>query len=279
MSKSLFNPSCLAGLLQPYVDGEASPEQKLQVEEYLAQDPALKEMIQEQIEVRHTLTSLPSESAPSTLQARILLELDAVDREQTLTRGKTSADSRTGSISQLWPIIRSFIRRPMLAFPIGAAALVGLFLFTRPSTTTLSYAIEPTPVTFQALATPSALLSAPPPSVENLSPPSGVKFVRMGGQAYEHKGNTYFLSRDEAGRPIVFFEIDGIPHVLTLHDPHDLPSESASPLAIQRDYQELLNFGHLVKVRETGAVPESSQQPIAPNSPSIKPQFVSHSTP
>ncbi|MDQ7801714.1 MAG: zf-HC2 domain-containing protein [Armatimonadota bacterium] len=59
-------------LLSAYVDGEVTPEERRQVEEWLRQDPEAQAEYRELVRLRDLLRSLPPRPAPPDLEGRIL---------------------------------------------------------------------------------------------------------------------------------------------------------------------------------------------------------------
>ena len=104
----------LIGLIQPYVDDVLPPDERARVDAVLAEDPVLREMVEEQCSVRQALQKLPRPAAPQALQARVLLELDAIDREQA------AAPALPVIAAPRWPRLRSFFRGAAVMVPAGA---------------------------------------------------------------------------------------------------------------------------------------------------------------
>ncbi len=125
----------IIGLLQPYLDGELSPEEAASVERRMNEDPSLRDLVHEQLEVREALQSLGREPAPQSLRARILLELDAVDHELAESEAPTAdTGSKPGLLIRLAPRLRSFARGAAVMLPASAAAIGLFFLVQRPPT-------------------------------------------------------------------------------------------------------------------------------------------------
>ena len=120
----------LIGLIQPYVDDDLPADERARVDAVLAEDPVLREMVEEQCSVRQALRSLPPTSAPQALQARVLLELDAIDREQFALEREQLASA---ALTPRWSRWRSFFRGAAVMVPAGATALA-LFLMVRTGT-------------------------------------------------------------------------------------------------------------------------------------------------
>ena len=108
----------LERLVQPYLDDELAPEEVVAFERRLDDDPGLRDLVHEQAEVRDALRSLPRDAAPPSLRARILLELDAVDREPTVVPLSRRLARRSGAL----------LRGALVMIPASAAALALFFL-------------------------------------------------------------------------------------------------------------------------------------------------------
>lgn len=261
----------LIGLIQPYVDDDLPADERARVDAVLAEDPVLREMVEEQCSVRQALRSLPPTSAPQALQARVLLELDAIDREQLALEREQVASPR-------WSRWRSFFRGAAVMVPAGATALA-LFLMVRTGTQ------NDAPIT-TASATTSAPTSAHTTRPEfrldqapllfgsgNADPSPGVRLVgaslgsraigssdpphmvelRVGsrriidrqepaggpppGPAHDHRGRRFWLGTIE-GQPAVSFETEGLRHTLTRLGPG---------FADEQEYMFLLSLGHTMR--------------------------------
>jgi anti-sigma factor RsiW len=247
----------LIALIQPFLDDELGPSERARVEAQLAADPVLRDMVEEQATVRQVLRELPREPAPQALHARVLLELDAVDREHAAI----TPPARVG----LGQRLRSFFRGAAIMVPAGATALA-LFLVSRtgaesPVVAPIATA-TPTPQVFGAAATASPspgvrLVGAALPAGER--EPGGPVYVerRVGGRllldrhepaggpppsaAHDYRGRSYWLGRVQ-GRPAVAFESDGVRHTLTRGDPQGLRDD--------REYMLLLSLGHTLRDAE-----------------------------
>jgi hypothetical protein len=148
----------LIGLIQPYVDDVLPPDERARVDAVLAEDPVLRDMVEEQCSVRRALQSLPRHTAPQALQARVLLELDAIDREQA------ASPVLTMIAAPRWPRLRAFFRGATVMVPAGATALA-LFLLVRTGT---DLGPSPSP----AIATDAVMATATttPPTTATASP-------------------------------------------------------------------------------------------------------------
>ena len=258
----------LIALIQPFLDDELGPAERARVEAQLAADPVLRDMVEEQSTVRQVLRDLPKEPAPQALHARVLLELDAVDREH--------AAEAVPPRSRLRERLRSFLRGAAVMVPAGATALA-LFLViktgpegqvassptatpTTASQAPLVAAAATQPVLLGAAAAPSPgvrLVGAALPDGER--EPGGPVYVERrvgqrvlldrhepaGGPApstpHDYRGRSYWLGQVQ-GRPAVAFESDGVRHTLTRGDEHGLRDD--------REYMLLLSLGHTLRDAE-----------------------------
>ncbi len=266
----------LIALIQPFLDDELPASERARVEALLAQDPVLRDMVEEQSTVRQALRELPPEAAPQALQARVLLELDAVDREQAAAspgwrQRFTGVDRR----------LRSFLRGAAVMVPAGATALA-LFLVTR--TGSERHVPEASPVvatstTATTATTPAILdpersglvLGAAPgvrPGVRLVGadlpaserPPGSVIVERQvgprrvldrhepaGGPApsepHAYHGRNYWLGQ-VGGQPAVAFESDGVRHTLTAD------TREVAAFRQDREYAFLLALGSALRDAE-----------------------------
>lgn len=131
MSLEDVRPECseVAGLLQPYVDGELPQEEQEQVAMHLQGCRGCRAAVSEQSWVRATLRALPREPAPQAIRAKILLALDAVDRERA-REGAAVVPQRAGWAARLWARVTDLGRGGLIMVPAGAAA-IGLFFVVR----------------------------------------------------------------------------------------------------------------------------------------------------
>lgn len=268
----------LIALIQPFVDDELAPAERARVEAVLAEDPVLRDMVDEQRTVRQVLRDMSREAAPQALQARVLLELDAVDRERAAEAELHPAarPARPALAARL----RSFLRGAAVMVPAGATALA-LFLVTR--TGTERHVLEASPTVATAAATAAPLIvGADAPAGER--PAAGVRLVgaalpgdpdgelgearsvivkrRVGARlvldrhqpagaagmelpgpsrAHEYRGRNYWLGQVQ-GRPAVAFESDGVRHTLSSGDDQRLRDA--------REYMLLLSLGHALRDAE-----------------------------
>ncbi|MCA9710571.1 MAG: zf-HC2 domain-containing protein [Myxococcales bacterium] len=111
--------SDIAGLLQPYVDGELNEPEQEQVAHHLESCKGCRSAVSEQAWVRATLQGLERETAPQALRAKILLGLDEVDRERA-AEAAASAPPSLGS--RVWSRLRELGRGGLIMVPAGAVA-------------------------------------------------------------------------------------------------------------------------------------------------------------
>ena len=121
--------SDIAGLLQPYVDGELQADEQEKVAEHLHRCKGCRAAVSEQAWVRATLQSVDRERAPQALRARIFQGLDEVDREVEAEAAAEQA-STPGFAARMWARVRDMGRGGLIMVPAGAAA-IGLFFFAR----------------------------------------------------------------------------------------------------------------------------------------------------
>lgn len=107
----------VVGLLQPFVDGELSDDERALVASRIADNPEYQAIVREQQQVRALLRSLPRELAPAGLRERVLADLDGVDAE------RRAAEQR-GWFAPVIGRIKAFGRGAMLMVPAAAAAVV-----------------------------------------------------------------------------------------------------------------------------------------------------------
>ncbi|MGB1699920.1 MAG: anti-sigma factor family protein, partial [Nannocystaceae bacterium] len=110
-------------LLQPYVDGELSDDERMRVMESLESSESARMYVQTQTQVRDLLQSLPSPQAPEQLRVRIREALTEVEEAQ---QGKVVHLSR-------W---RKRLASVSITLLPAAAAAAMLFMYVRgdPST-------------------------------------------------------------------------------------------------------------------------------------------------
>jgi anti-sigma factor RsiW len=105
----------IVALLQPFVDGELSDDERELVAGQIALNPDFQAIVREQQQVRAALRELERELAPAGLRERILAELDAVQAEQ-------QAAEQRGWFAPVAGRIKAFGRGAMLMVPAVAAA-------------------------------------------------------------------------------------------------------------------------------------------------------------
>lgn len=230
--------------IQPFIDGELAEAERAEVEAQLARDPALRELAEEQLRIRQVLRDLPRATAPQALRARVLLELDAIDRETAPRPAPAPAPSR-------W---RAFFRGSALMLPAGAAAF-GLFLVAR----TLPGPAGPAP---DGAPRDLAVRIVDVPEDSPLRPvslPTGDQIVYEVGprRVIDHRdqatagalpervqlyrGARYHLGRGADGRPQVVFDVGGVRHTLR-EDP-----DRVGEVSLEQSLEALLELGHLVR--------------------------------
>jgi anti-sigma factor RsiW len=127
--------SDVAGLLQPYVDGELPNEEQERVAAHLDSCRGCRAAVTEQSWVRATLRALPREPAPRAVHAKVLLALDAIDREAIQARQAEQAAAcratpQPSLASRVWGRLSALGRGGLIMVPAGAAA-IGLFFMVR----------------------------------------------------------------------------------------------------------------------------------------------------
>lgn len=241
----------LIGLIQPYVADELTPEERERALLRLADDPVLRDMVEEQRTIRQDLQDMSPEAAPQALRARVLLELDAVDRERAAERASESPAVREPQPGP-WRRLRALLRGAGVMVPAGATA-VALFLAVRTGEPEVTVAEAP-----QAQTAPivvgrdngdvhpgvrlvGADVDSPRPNVRALDvdgrrvldrqdPAGGL----VPGNARTYRGARFWLGH-LGGRPAVAFEADGTRHTLTSEGPR---------LRDDLEFLFLLDVGH-----------------------------------
>lgn len=222
----------LLALIQPYIADELSPAERARVEARLAEDPALRELVDEQCAIRQDLRDMSPEAAPQALRARVLLELDGVDRERASER-PAPAPARPWHLR-----LRALLRGAAVMVPAGATAAL-LFLAVRtddPPTTTAAATTEAASAPIlvgrddgtvhPGVRLVGANVDAAPtrPAIRTLEvgdrrvldrqdPAGGL----VPGNAREFRGQRFWLGH-LGDRPAVAFEAGGIRHTLTAAD-------------------------------------------------------------
>lgn len=102
-------------LLSAYVDGEVTPEERRQVEEWLRHDPEAQRAYRQLVEVRELLRRLPVRPAPRDLEDRILHAAQAWTRAgppQALRRAVwVGALVAAAAAVGLFPVVRGGLDR------------------------------------------------------------------------------------------------------------------------------------------------------------------------
>ncbi len=253
----------LIAKIQPYVDDELPPDARAEVEAQLAANADLRAMVDEQRAVRAALQTLRDEPAPRALQARVLLELDAVDREL----------ATKSAPKWQWPRFWALLRGATVMVPAGATALA-LFLAIRVGTDDSAANVQanvqanqtnwaapanlstplldPSQVALydEGPASPVTLVGATVPSndhvimhqlgsrrvIEHHQPARGP----VPGQPREFRGHRYWLGH-VAGQPAIVYEVNGTRHTLTSNGPGFTP---------EREYLFLLSLGAALQATE-----------------------------
>ncbi len=266
MSRTRPSTDPLIRRLQPYIDGELNSEAAAAVAAEIADDPALKDMVEEQQSARQILQELPRESAPQALRARVLLELDAVDREAEFDE---EAARERG-----WGRLRSFFRGALVLTPAAAAAVL-LFALIRvdtPAPTDPPVAVSSAPEDMSFSSLQPQIVGLPPtgaaagvnlvsldeldgsgnPQPELFEYPLGRSGARalelrqvshggaLRGIRQSYRGRIYYLSTDRIGRPVVTYDDGAQLHVL-------ISTNSAEG----GDLRALLDLGDQLRQRST----------------------------
>jgi hypothetical protein len=244
----------LLGLIQPYIADELEPAERARVDALLAEDPVLRDMVDEQRTIRQDLRDMSPEAAPQALRARVLLELDGVDRERASERA--SAPVTPGP----WHRLRALLRGAAVMVPAGATA-AALFLVVRTATPTPS---DTTPTTtgaagpivigrdngdvHPAVRLAGAAVDEPAPgrpAVRTLAVGERRVLDRQDaagglvpGNARDFRGARYWLGH-LGDRPAVAFESDGTRHTLTAADGPRLRDDL--------EFMFLLDVGHQLR--------------------------------
>lgn len=108
-------------MLQPYVDGELSEDERTRVADHLERSADARRYVQRQQEVRTLLQGLEPARAPERLRVRVSEELDRIDAAR-----EVAASGGGGRLVRL----RSAFRGAMIMMPAAAAA-VGLFFVVK----------------------------------------------------------------------------------------------------------------------------------------------------
>ncbi|MFZ6179770.1 anti-sigma factor family protein [Nannocystis pusilla] len=231
--------------LQPFIDGELTEAERAEVEAQLARDPAMREVAEEQLRIRQLLRDLPRATAPQALRARVLLELDAIDRETAPKPAAAPQRSR-------W---RNFLRGGALMLPAGAAAF-GLFLVARtlPGPAAPTRDAGPRDLAVRLVDVPedsSPLQPVALPTGDDVIYEVGPRRVidhrdqatadALPERVQLYRGSRYHLGRGADGRPQVVFDVGGVRHTLR-EDP-----DRVGEVSLEQSLEALLELGHLVR--------------------------------
>jgi hypothetical protein len=266
------------GLLQPFVDGELTDEERNAVASYLERNLEARQLVCEQQRVRSALRALDKERAPAALSARVLLDLDAVDAERTAAPVHR----------RVYGPVLAMARGALLMLPAAAAAATLFYVVRDPANLSIPGAhmdggtalqlaatevgveppaAEPTPsepFTVQVAARPAL-----PPNVELVSDhaknalatqatvqyadrKAGVRFLDLQRPAGEgtlegtqrvFRGLAYHLSRDAGRRPRVEFDHAGVRHRLVFAG--EAPMAPGEALDVEHP-----DFGALLEVAD-----------------------------
>lgn len=232
--------------IQPYIDGELAEAERAEVEAELAADPELSAMVDQQRKIRQVLRDLPRPAAPQALRARVLLDLDAVDRAE-------AAAARAPRSSPWGARLRALLRGAAVMLPAGAAALV-LFVVARgverpaaeaPTQRDLAVRIldvpETSPVREVSLnpGTEAAYQRGGLRIIDRKEPASG----DLRGEIVVHEGARYALTRDVRGRRVVAFEAGGVRHSLHVERPAGARVDEGAEIADLLEVAQALRAG------------------------------------
>lgn len=263
----------LVGLLQPYVDGELSAEEHHLVAEQVAANPEYQAIVGEQQRVRSLLRELALEGAPSGLRARVLADLDALDRD------RQRAERRSWMI----PVagrLRAFGKGTLLMMPAAAAALVLFFVVRSGNLDPIgtadvgqvegglgqSFALNQPAGVDETERFPIQLAAADslPTGVEQVSASTDSRAINYRdaegrvmvdrqrraamteatGTRELFRGHAYYLGRDGRGRARVEFVLGPVHHSLTIE-------QGQGPLAAidaaEPDFRRLLELGEALR--------------------------------
>ncbi len=236
------------GLLQPFIDGELSPDEHRRVAEEIAANPEFQAFVDEQQRVQAALRELVPTLAPASLRARVLADLDRVDAERDQAE-------RRGWFAPVLGRLRAFGKGTLLMMPAAAAAVVLFFVVRHADFEGLEGSVEGMHVDggmASALVLPSQSrerASFPVQVAPARSLPSGVELVSddggeidssarvryrdpagvhildfqrplglvdLQGTRQVFRGHAYYLDRDAGGRARVEFVLGPVHHSLAL---------------------------------------------------------------
>lgn len=282
-----YEPRDLADLLQPYVDGELSDEERKHVAHYLESSPEAQSRVRQQQAVRAALRSLEQEIAPAQLRVAVLAGLDEVDADNVVSLEDGPKRSKG----------RAILRGALLMAPAAAAAValffvvrgdLGTFTNAAEQGASLNGAVVETPQRGEAVDPPKADASGtalPPgeslPAMHGTAQapvPRGYQLVSAGnaGTRYEKKADSarrlvleratadqaalqgtvhsfrgvrYYLSRDDAGRARVRFTRDGTVHTVFFEHSKATGATGADPE--HPDFEDLVDFAEALQAADS----------------------------
>ncbi len=117
--------SDVAGLLQPYVDGELNSQEQEQVGHHLEDCDGCRSAVSEQAWVRSTLQAVERDVAPQALRAKIQIGLDEIDRERA---AEAKASAPPGFASRVWSRLKELGRGGLIMVPASAVAVALFFM-------------------------------------------------------------------------------------------------------------------------------------------------------
>lgn len=233
--------------IQPYIDGELAEAERAEVEAELAAYPELSAMVDEQRKIRQVLRDLPKPAAPQALRARVLLELDAIDRAEAAAAAPAARPSPWGAR------LRALLRGAGVMLPAGAAALV-LFVVARGVERPAAEAPAQRDLAVRILDVPEAS----PIREVSLNPGTEVVYQRGGqrivvrkepasgdlrGEILIRDGARYALTRDARGRRVLAFEAGGVRHRLHVERPAGARADEDAEIAALLEVGQALRAG------------------------------------
>lgn len=270
--------SSVAGLLQPYVDGELQSEEQEGVADHLHACSGCRTAVSEQAWVRTTLQTIERERAPQAMRARILQGLDTIDQEAAAS---LASEAPPGLASQLWTRLRELGRGGLIMVPAGAAA-VALFFVARQGevTTETSEAMSSAPMLGSALVESTKRLRDPasPDSVAESSATEASTVAtaehKAGGVAESIDAELLRLVR--AMQPSVGFSVQlpgdvrrprsGSPEIQLVSAAMDRDDPSADPsvrLRYEVRFEGRATGGHLVDRQLRAASFDAPGRPVS----------------